>query len=53
MNKTASTSPELQIAGALELSPSPERIEVSIAERYGHFIGASCTRGSTSRCSPR
>ena len=39
MNKTADSRPELSLRGALELSPSPERIEVQIAERYGHFIG--------------
>ncbi len=46
MNKTASNAPELQIAGALELSPSPERIEVTIRERYGHFIGGKLHDGA-------
>jgi len=45
MNETAEPRPELKLSGALELSPSPERIEVSIAERYGHFVGGKLHPG--------
>ncbi len=39
MNKKSDPKPTLDLAGALELSPSPESIPVHIQERYGHFIG--------------
>ena len=45
MNKTTESRPELKLSGALELSPSPERIGVSIAERYGHFIDGQLVEG--------
>ena len=38
MTKDNGTTPKLNIAGALDLSPSPERAPVHIAEHYGHYI---------------
>ena len=45
MNKPADKRPELQLQGALELSPSPERCPVVIQERYGHFINGKMVQG--------
>ena len=45
MNNTGESKPKLQIAGALPLSPSPERIPVRIRERYGHFIDGAFVDG--------
>ena len=38
MNKAAEPTHELKIEGALPLSPAPERVPVTIRERYGHYI---------------
>ena len=46
MNKNA-TPPELQLAGALELSPSPETTPAAWRERYGHFIDGRRVDGQT------
>ena len=45
MNKPADKSPELQLKGALDLSPSPERCPVEIQKRYGHFINGKMVKG--------
>jgi aldehyde dehydrogenase (NAD+) len=37
--------PKLNIAGALELSPSPERAPINIAEHYGHYINGEHVAG--------
>ncbi len=47
MNEIPPEKPELDLAGALELSPSPERHPVQFRERYGHFIGGHRVDGST------
>lgn len=46
MNKSADKAPELQIAGALELSPAPESHPIVFRERYGHFIDGKRVEGS-------
>ena len=46
MNKKSDPKPTLDLQGALELSPSPERIPVDLKERYGHFIGGKFHDGS-------
>ena len=45
MNKKADKIPELQLEGALELSPSPERHPITFRERYGHFIDGKRVAG--------
>ncbi|MCA9568693.1 MAG: aldehyde dehydrogenase family protein [Myxococcales bacterium] len=45
MNKTAPKKPELQLQGALDLSPSPESCPVTFRERYGHFIDGKRVAG--------
>ena len=47
MNKKTTKPPELQLEGALELSPSPERHPVTFRERYGHFIDGKRVAGPT------
>jgi len=47
MNKKADKRPELDLAGALELSPSPERYPIQFRERYGHFIDGKRVDGPT------
>ena len=39
------TSPKLQLEGALDLSPAPERCPVDIADHYGHFINGAFVDG--------
>jgi aldehyde dehydrogenase (NAD+) len=46
MNKPAEKTPGLQLQGALDLSPSPERCPVEIHERYGHFINGKMVVGN-------
>ena len=48
MNKT-DIHPELRLENALELSPSPETLKVSLRERYGHFIDGRWVDGDTTR----
>jgi aldehyde dehydrogenase (NAD+) len=38
--------PELSLAGAIAYAPAPETFPVSIADRYGHFIGGEIVEGS-------
>lgn len=45
MNKTADPKPELQLSGALPLSPSIESCPVTLRERYGHFIDGQLVDG--------
>ncbi|MCB9677841.1 MAG: aldehyde dehydrogenase family protein [Alphaproteobacteria bacterium] len=47
MNKKATKRPELDLSGALELSPSPESCPVTFRERYGHFIDGKRVDGPT------
>lgn len=47
MNEPTDTTPQLHIAGALELSPSPERAPVNIADHYGHFINGKQVEGTS------
>lgn len=47
MTKDNENTPKLKIAGALDLSPSPERAPVHIAEHYGHYINGKRVAGRT------
>jgi aldehyde dehydrogenase (NAD+) len=48
MNQPSESRPRLQIAGALDLSPSPEKTPVHIQARYGHYIGGKHVAGDDS-----
>jgi aldehyde dehydrogenase (NAD+) len=47
MNKAADATPQLRIHGALDLSPSPEKVPVRILPRYGHYIDGKFVEGDT------
>ena len=49
LSVAASGRPQLKLAGALELSPSPETLKPTIRERYGHFIGGQFVDGDGSQ----
>jgi aldehyde dehydrogenase (NAD+) len=45
MNDARNERPRLRIAGALDLSPSPERIPVTVPEHIGHYIDGERVAG--------
>jgi len=46
MNKAQEKRPQLDLAGALDLAPAPERVPVAIKKRYGHFIDGAFVDGT-------
>lgn len=45
MNQSENERPRLKIAGALDLSPSPERAPVTLPDHVGHYIGGQRVPG--------
>jgi len=45
MTNDNENTPTLNIAGALDLSPSPERAPINIADHYGHYINGKRVAG--------